>query len=526
MAPKEMRSMMQGAAVLTVASFLVKILSAIYRVPFQNIVGDEGFYVYQQVYPIYGLAMTLALSGLPLFLSKVVAETPDPQIQVRRLKSLYPVVFWLSVSLAASIFGGADFLAAQMGDAALAPLIRMASLVFLLVPPLAFYRGRYQGNMWVVPTAVSQVVEQCLRVGIILCAAYTFTLGQDVYQTGTGAMLGGLVGGFGAWLVLRYYQKKWQQPSIRYSVKGEAIEPRFIRRFLLEGGLVILYGSLLILFQLVDSFVVKNALVASGMTDQAAKVAKGIYDRGQPLVQLGLVLALALGSTFLPMLVKAFVAKERHRFTQHAQQYLRLTAAIGLAASLGLALLLPYVNYALFKDNAGNAAIGLFVFAIFLMGLIQTYQNISQSQNRFLAPILSVVLGLILKGVTSYPLTRQFGLVGASWSTLLGLAGCLISLIVVTKIKVWRRDGYWWRLGLSLLAMVVALFVYEGALTLIMSQWHRGTSLLAAIGGVFWGASVLLWCMIRLRVFSIREWLLLPYGSKLLRIGRKKDALR
>ena len=62
-----MRRVMQGAFVLTIASFIAKVLSALYRIPLQNLVGDEGFYVYQQVYPIYGIAMTLALSGLPQF---------------------------------------------------------------------------------------------------------------------------------------------------------------------------------------------------------------------------------------------------------------------------------------------------------------------------------------------------------------------------------------------------------------------------------------------------------------------------
>lgn len=72
MAQKEMQRMMQGAVVLTIASFIAKVLSAFYRVPFQNFVGDEGFYVYQQVYPIYGIAMTLALSGLPHYFLKLL----------------------------------------------------------------------------------------------------------------------------------------------------------------------------------------------------------------------------------------------------------------------------------------------------------------------------------------------------------------------------------------------------------------------------------------------------------------------
>ena len=68
------KGMMQGAIALSIAAFIAKILSAVYRVPFQNMVGNTGFYVYQQVYPIYGIGMTFALTGFPVFVSNVVAE--------------------------------------------------------------------------------------------------------------------------------------------------------------------------------------------------------------------------------------------------------------------------------------------------------------------------------------------------------------------------------------------------------------------------------------------------------------------
>ena len=77
MANKTMHSLVRGAFILTLASFLAKLLSAIYRVPFQNLVGDRGFYVYQQIYPIYGIAMTIALTSVPQFLSKLlVGQSP------------------------------------------------------------------------------------------------------------------------------------------------------------------------------------------------------------------------------------------------------------------------------------------------------------------------------------------------------------------------------------------------------------------------------------------------------------------
>ena len=90
MKKQPLKSMMHGAFVLTIAAFIAKILSAVYRVPLQNLVGDEGFYVYQQVYPLYGIAMTLALTGLLQFIVKYVAEqeaTPNQSLPLQQLAS-------------------------------------------------------------------------------------------------------------------------------------------------------------------------------------------------------------------------------------------------------------------------------------------------------------------------------------------------------------------------------------------------------------------------------------------------------
>ncbi|ARW19095.1 putative membrane protein YabM [Pediococcus pentosaceus] len=73
------KKVMRGALILSIASIVAKILSAVYRVPLQNLVGNTGFYVYQQIYPIYGIGMTFALNGFPIFISKIIAEEPEEE---------------------------------------------------------------------------------------------------------------------------------------------------------------------------------------------------------------------------------------------------------------------------------------------------------------------------------------------------------------------------------------------------------------------------------------------------------------
>ena len=96
---QQMKRTMNGAVLLSVAALIAKILSAVYRVPFQNIVGNTGFYVYQQVYPIYGIGMTIALSGLPVFLSKLIAEQKNVSQQMGLIKRIFIILTIFSLSL-------------------------------------------------------------------------------------------------------------------------------------------------------------------------------------------------------------------------------------------------------------------------------------------------------------------------------------------------------------------------------------------------------------------------------------------
>ncbi|WP_263849854.1 oligosaccharide flippase family protein [Lentilactobacillus parafarraginis] len=99
------KQVLTGTFVLTASAFIAKLLSAVYRVPFQNMVGNVGFYVYQQIYPIYGIGMTFALNGLPMFISKLVVDVRDPADQIALIRRLQ--VFLSIISLI--IFLGLQF---------------------------------------------------------------------------------------------------------------------------------------------------------------------------------------------------------------------------------------------------------------------------------------------------------------------------------------------------------------------------------------------------------------------------------
>jgi len=528
MAKNQWKNLMQGAVVLTLAAFITKLLSAVYRVPFQNLVGDEGFYVYQQIYPIYGIAMTLAMSGLPQFISKLVAEKKQPKEQEALLAETFPLVAWLSLLLWAVTFFFSSPIAKMMGNSQLKPLLQVVSFTFLLVPPLSFYRGNFQGNFLMAPTAISQVVEQFIRVGVILGAAVYFKYSTlSIYGVGMLAMAGAVIGGFFACLVLFHYDRRIYGGRHRYrQLNNPLLLNKSIRqRLLIEGGLLTIYSGLLILFQLVDSFLVVNSLHAAGTSLIESRLAKGVFDRGQPLVQLGLVVATSMTASFLPGLTQAFVEKNKKNFIASAKLYLRFSTAIAFAATGGLAVLLPLINFALFKDRAGLVPLTLFLLSIAIMAVIQAYQSIAQSQNRLKSSLRAAGLGIIIKIGTTGILTRMCGTVGTSISTLVGLMTVLIFLVKQEDSEInhyWRQNHF----GIKLLFCTgTMVFVVVAMVTLIKMmlpfEIQRITAFVLSLFGVAVGAITFIVMAIRTQLLTIREWLLIPMGNKILRFKIK-----
>lgn len=524
---QQMKKMMNGAIILSVAAFIAKILSAVYRVPFQNMVGNSGFYVYQQIYPIYGIAMTIALSGFPIFLSKLVAETSTVDEQKSLLKKSFILLSTLSGLFFLGIYFSAELIANWMGDANLEPIIQTVSWLFLLIPFLAVSRGYFQGTFRMLPTAVSQVGEQFVRVAVILIAAYVYTRSQwDEYQMGTIAMSSSWVAGLVACIILGAALLKQQSfRSERSAELGSISETvhyaTIAKRFATEGVTMCLLSALLILMQLIDSFTLYNGLVENGLSSFEAKNLKGIYDRGQPLVQLGMVVATAFSASWIPLLSQSFAQQNRKTFIRTGKSLVRITATFAMAATTGIIVLMPYLNLVLFGDTDGSLVLSVYSVSIFLTSLIGAYNAIFQSQNKHQVALIGLLIGLGIKIGLNEWLVEQFGTLGSSGATIIGLLAILIIMWwdLPKEIKEsLTQKSFGWKLLFS--CGVMAIIVW------FEMKWFGNSALieenrLAAFGytilGGVTGIGVFLWLMIKCNVLTIREWLSLPFGKKMLR---------
>lgn len=220
--------LLQGAFILGLAAIISKIIGAFQKIPLQNLGGDGVFGIYNTVYPLYMLIITLAAAGLPLAVSKFVAEQQalGQGAESRRIIRISSMLLaGLGFITAIVMYASAPWIATLIGNQHVIPSIRAASLALLCVPLMTGLRGYFQGMQQMLPTAISQVVEQTVRVTVMIVVLLWLIRQETSIETvAAGAMLGSVAGGcagLAVMLVFVYWHRRKERTE--HMVIGEAL---------------------------------------------------------------------------------------------------------------------------------------------------------------------------------------------------------------------------------------------------------------------------------------------------------------
>lgn len=524
------KKLFKGAVLLTAASIFIKILSAGYRVPYQNIAGDIGFYIYQQVYPFYGIAIAFSTYGFPMAVSKLIAERHSSKFTVREiildsliiLSVIGILIFW-------ALYFGAAIIADRMRDPGLAQLIRIIAFSFLLMPLISVIRGYYQGVYDMVPTAASQVSEQLVRVSAIL--GFSFVLigqGYSLYEAGAGAVLGSVAGGITSALVLvsfMWARKDWKRMSQSEFRTGNF--PIITKTLLIHGVAFCITSLILVLIQLVDSMHLYMLLRQSGLTEMGAKEWKGIYDRGQPLIQLGTVVSNSISLSLVPLMSGYLKKNLRNEMDHIIKMALLISLTIGAAAAVGLICIIEPANYMLFTDGKGSAELAVLSISIIFTSVIMAQASILQSLGHTSAVILIVSAGIAAKWFLNYLFVPGYQIMGASLATVISFF--LMSLLFFTVLQKHVNQPLFEKRQIYILLiasflMGFFLWVYNGIFQAIIAKavFNRILATIQALTGVVLGGFLFILVIVRKGMFTSSELNMVPFGSKLAKLLPKK----
>ncbi|MET3321987.1 UNVERIFIED_ORG: PST family polysaccharide transporter [Peribacillus simplex] len=519
---KTSNELFRGALILSAAAIIVKILSAVYRIPYQNIAGDIGFYIYQQVYPFYGVALTLSTLGFPVVISKLIAERESSKnsFAVKDiLLTSFVVLCSIGIMMFIALFLGAEWIAGMMKDPQLSGLLKIIAFSYLLMPFSSVLRGYFQGINDMIPTASSQVAEQCIRVLTILVLS-TLLVYWDYsdYDVGKGAVFGSITGGITGLVLLFVFvflREEWKLFS-QMKIKP-AIFIRISKALIFQGLAFCITGLILILFQFVDSLHLYSLLRETGMGEIEAKEWKGVYDRGQPLLQLGTVVANSFALALVPVIAGFVQRRNKQELLNKIKLALRVSATIGMAAAIGLVVTMKPVNYMLFTDDKGTITLAIFSLSILFTSLIMAKAAVIQSLGYSIAPVIITIVGVCSKWALNLVLVPRYKIAGAASATVLAFIIMTVLFYIVLKVHIKKpliEKKQLFIILKSTVYMGTSVLLFNTVFQVVLPNESRLLATIQALIGVGIGAVVFVMAVIRAGLFSQEELSFIPVGSK------------
>lgn len=540
------KSLVKGAAVLGIAGIFVKVLGAFFRIPLANIVTDQGMAYYTPAYSLYTVLLVVSTSGIPIAISRMVSERyaigrfdeADRVFRISRTLMIslgalgFIVLFFFARPIAGLIHLEGSALAMQ----ATAPAL-------LLVPIMSSYRGYFQGQQLMTPTAISQVVEQVFRVGFGLALAVVLMRSAALFGDYTALQKGaaggcfgasaGAVGGLAVMVLIYLLARKSLKQRIRRSRQGDRETAGSILRSIVGIAIPITIGATLMpLVNLVDAAVVQIRLETAGFEQVAAEKLYGqLTAFCEPIIGFPQVLMSAIVMSVVPMVAAANKVKDTEKLHGTISLGMRMTTIIAFPCAAGLfvlarpALLTMYFTQ---KESAISAVPCLQTLSVsfIFLALITIMTGILQGVGKQIFPVINLFIGLLFKVVITWILVAvpAINIVGAPLGTIAAylVAGSLDLYCVIrfTKVRLPLRQMVV-KPGISAVVMGVIVYLVYRALAAAMGSEAmltlHGNALVTLIG-ICVGVAVYGLMVIKTRTILREEMMEISIGRKLVSV--------
>ena len=387
------KSVLNGSIALIISGLFCKVLGAFFRIPLTTIIGAEGIGVFQMVMSLYSFALILCSGGITLTLSTLISKARQKNDKTK-IFSLYKISIIFSV-LVAGLVGILFFLLAKniaflQGNNATALSYRLMIVLLPLGGLLACIKGVIQGNENMIPTAISQIIEQFLKFFLGIVFSYVlikYGLDYGVF----GAFLGIVVGEIFALVYLLACVKR-----LSLGMKGKNYKDFFKTLFPILIG-----GSVLPLVAAIDSFLVINRLKVAGFTTLNATTLFGIQTgMVGTILNLPLIISTSIVMSILPSLSRIEDEKIFFEKTEKAFKILWITIlpmTLGIVAISKPLYLLLYPNLRPIELSYAVNLTRISAVSTILFALSQIFIVILQARGEFWFATLTQIIGGTLK---------------------------------------------------------------------------------------------------------------------------------
>ncbi len=522
--PKK-QSFLHGTMLLAMATAIVKVIGALYKIPLNAIIGEQGFGYYSTAYEIYTVLLMISTAGLPVAMSRMISQASSlgHYRQVRRIYTVSRTIFLILGGIGALLMTlfCKQLAAFQEQPDAWVAIGTLGPCCFLICL-MSTYRGFFQGQGNMMPTSVSQVVEAVCKliVGIAAAVLIKFYYDSISFAAG-GAIFGVTMSCLISSLYLNHcFRKAYKEMP---AADDSPITSRWnIARGLLAVAIPITIGSAGLQFLTVLETKIYMGQLLEYMTQDMADTQKGIYNMTQTIFNMPCAFITPVTISIIPAITAQLTTGNTRGAQATEESSVRVTGLISAPCAVGLAVLAGPVTgllggYSGEKLVLSTALMTVLGVCILFNALVLLTNAIMQAHGHVILPVVNMFIGGIVKLVAVFILTGnpEIGILGTPIGSLL----CYVTITVLNLFSIRRCLPQALKIirntAKPVLAAIVMGIVVFGCKWALENLLHITSNVILCGAPIALGVVVYLVAAVKLRAITREDCLLLPKGEKI-----------
>ena len=521
------QNFLQGTALLAMATAIVKVIGALYKIPLNAIIGEQGFGYFNTAYEIYNVLLMISTAGLPVAMSRMISQASSLEHygQVRRIYSTARGIFLglgITGSLLMTVFCRQLAVFQNQPDAWAA--IGCLGPCVLLICIMSTFRGYFQGQGNMLPTSISQVLEAVTKLIVGMAAALVLIKTTNSIPLAAG---GAILGVTASCLLSSVYLFRCFRKSFKLlPVTDEKVDSfGATAKGLLIIAIPITLGSAgLQILTMLETKIYMGQLLSHGNSQAAADTMRGIYGMTQTIFNMPCAFITPITISIIPAITAQLTLENHSGARQTEESAARITGLISMPCAFGLAVLAEPVTALLGGYTGEKLALAttlmtILGISIMFNAVVLVTTAIMQAHGHAGRPVINMLIGGLLKLAAVYILTGNpnIGIVGTPIGTLLCyLAICVLNLVSIKKLLPQAPKLIPNLLRPFFAAAIMGIITY--AAWFALKYIGIGSRLILCGAPIAVGVVVYVLAAVKIKVVTREDCLLLPKGEKIAKL--------
>lgn len=527
--------------ILAMAGIVSRIIGIARRFPMQHIFGDKGNGYYAAAYSVYSIMLIISCYSLPLAVSKAVSAKMSKK-QYKSAQRVFQCAMIFAMTMGGIMFLVCEFLGDFLAEYVMeepmgAMALKVLGPALLTVSVMGVFRGYFQGLGTMMPTAISQILEQIfVLIGSIAGTYVLYHYGDKVGALlhnedfapaygAAGASIGPVLGSVVGLLFLAFvyvlYQKGTKKRGVRDANGRVDGYPQIFKLIILTIVPVLLSSTVYNISDVIDTKIFGSIMIQKGLGDIKTDI-WGVYTgKYKVLINVPIALANAMCSSIVPVLTQLMVREEYGRARERIGQAMRFTMIVAFPSAVGLAVLARPIISMLFKGEVDMAVDMLHIGSLSVVFFaVSTLTNgVLQGINKMKVPVRNAAISLVIHVVFLYvTLQLGMGINAVIYANILFAAVvCVLNALAVRKY-LWYNQELVRTFVIPAIASIV-MGIVIGLLNMALSK--AAGNVVTVFVGMGIGVVVYFVVLILLKGINERDLKSMPGGRTILTVAKK-----